>query len=149
MILLFANQHPFLLLKQKLVINDYDIDFILMLFYAVFCFYLCLMNAYKSTLLMILNTTAQGPFAFRNQRTQLSLHPQELLIVILSPRVGPLGWDHGAFIKRMIGFVRVRVREGGRQSVFLGPGFGVARFVVGRVVEVAALVMVVMEGFAE
>lgn len=99
---------------------------------------------------MVLDTTAQGTFAFRNQRTQLSLHPQELLIVILSTRVGPLGRDHGAFIKRMIGFVRVRVREGGRQSVFLGgSGFGVARSVVGRVVEVAAVVMVVVEGFAE
>src|SRR5690242_8451648 len=98
---------------------------------------------------MVLDTTAQGPFALCNQRTQLSLHPQELFIVILSPRVGSLGWDHGTFIKRVIGFVRVRVREGGRQSVFLGgSGFGVARSVVRRVM-VAAVVMVVVEGFAE
>lgn len=129
-----------------------------MLFYAVFLFFVFVLSmliillfflfTLPVHLLMVLDTTTQGTFAFGNQRTQLSLHPQELLIVILSARVGPLGRDHGAFIKRVIGFVRVRVREGGRQSVFLG-GFGVARSVVGRVVEVAAVVMVVVEGLAE
>lgn len=97
----------------------------------------------EATLLIVLNTSTKGAFALRNQSTELSLHSQELFIVILRASVRSLGWDHGAFIERVIGFVRVRVREGGRQSVFL-IGFGVARSAVARVVLVAALVVVVV-----
>jgi hypothetical protein len=102
----------------------------------------------QATLLMVLNTTTKGAFTLRNQSTELSFHPQELFIIILRTSIGSLGRDHGTFIERVIGFMRVRVREGGRQSVFL-IGFGVARSAVARVVLVAAVVMVVVQGLAK